>query len=122
MCVDETSNPGDLEAELDALNRRKAELEVRLGRRAPPVRREDRRRMDAQIEFIADFDIVQAKGIDLSEGGICFEVREELPFEMRFEIGEKEYRKRARLVWLERLQEGGYRLGFEFIPRQEDDL
>lgn len=82
----------------------------------PPHPRQPRREIGAEIEFIADFDLVLAEGVDLSEGGICFEVDRDLPFEMRFELDGNRYEKRANLVWVRRQSDGRYRLGFQFIP------
>jgi len=79
--------------------------------------RSPRKRVQGDIEFIADFDVIEASAIDLSEGGICFEIEdEEMPYEMRFTVDGRERKKRAQLVWVERRDEGGYRLGLEFVP------
>lgn len=80
--------------------------------------RPPRRNLHANIEFIADFDIIEANGINISTGGLCFEVREELPFEMQFELKKKLYRYRGHLVWMKRLPTGGYRFGFMFVPHE----
>ena len=48
----------------------------------PETSRTQRRALRTQITFIGNFSLVQAQGIDLSEGGVCFEVAEDLPFEM----------------------------------------
>ena len=77
--------------------------------------RAQRRELDAEIEFIGDFDLVSARGVDISEGGICFEVGEGFPFEMQFQWDGEEHRHRARLVWMKRLEDGSYRCGFEFV-------
>ena len=77
--------------------------------------RPPRRDINSNIEFIADFDIIEASGINISTGGLCFEVREELPFEMQFELKSKLHRYRAHLVWMKRLPQGGYRFGFMFV-------
>lgn len=68
------------------------------------------------IEVVGDFDVVNAKGVNFSEGGICFELSEGLPFEMQFKIEGKVQRHRARLIWVKRLPERGYRFGFKFVP------
>ncbi len=73
-------------------------------------------RMD--IEFIGDFDILRAKGVDFSEGGMSLDTSERLPFEMQFELDGERYRRRARLVWVRRLPDGGYRFGLEFVPSE----
>ena len=80
--------------------------------------RQKRVELQTDIEFIGDFDIVRAKGVDLSEGGICFEVSEALPFEMQFELEGEKHRHRAHLVWMKRLRNGGYRFGFRFVPSE----
>lgn len=82
--------------------------------------RSKREVLEAVIEFIGDFDIVKASGIDVSDGGICFEVEESLAFEMRFTAYGEVQSHRAHLAWLQRLREGGYRLGFEFVPPAND--
>ena len=78
--------------------------------------RAPRKELDTEIEFIADFDIVQAKGINISDSGICFELNQDLPFEMQFKSGEEVHRFRAHLIWVKRLPQGGYRLGLQFVP------
>ncbi len=80
-----------------------------------PVSRAPRKEMDASIEFIADFDIVEAKGINISESGICFELTEDLPFEMQFTLDSNLHRHRAHLIWVKRLPDGGYRFGLKFV-------
>lgn len=89
--------------------------------------RSKREPFHAGIECIGDFDILNAEGIDLSDGGICFELSAPLPFEMRFETTEEDGDKtpeehRAHLVWIRELDEGRFRLGFRFVPRIEDPL
>lgn len=70
------------------------------------------------IEFIGDFDIVEAHGINISEGGMCFEIKAGLPFEMRFEHQGKTYQKRGQLAWIKKLENGTYQFGFMFVPRE----
>ena len=82
--------------------------------------RAERQPLQAQIEFIGDFDIVEAQGVNLSSGGICFEVSESLAFEMRFEAGDGQHRHRAHLAWMEALPDGGHRFGFKFVPDEEE--
>ena len=83
-----------------------------------PQRCQERQPLQTSIEFIGDFDIVVASGVDLSEGGICFELAEGLPFEMRFERDGTAHQKRAQLVWVKRLPKGSYRFGFTFVPSE----
>ncbi len=114
------------EALLDELNRARqnistleakvAIMEKRLNQPAPdPKARKPREQLQSDIEFIADFDVVEARGIDMSDGGVCFEVERNLAFDMRFRLEGEVYEKRATLVWVKRLPEGNYRLGFEFV-------
>ncbi len=110
--------------ETEALRRRVTELESKIAAFESktirpdqiPKDRSPRTEINASIEFIADFDIVEAKGINLSESGICFELDEDLPFEMQFSLEGKTHRYRARLVWVKRMCKGGYRFGLQFIP------
>ncbi len=79
------------------------------------VSRPERLPLEAQIEFIGDFDILKAKGINISEGGIAFEIEGGLPFEMRLAVDEQNKTYRAELVWMKRLPHGGYRMGLKFV-------
>ena len=82
--------------------------------------RSERKDLLTHIEFITDFDIVEARGINISEGGISFELYEDLPFEMRFTMDGKLHEHRANLVWVKRIPGGGFRFGLSFIrPRKE---
>jgi len=103
-----------LEAEIAALREEGSGKQVLQQRAAPRVA------LDADIEFMGDFDIVQARGINISEGGICFSVKEDLPFEIRFERDGQLETRRAHFVWAKRLETGGYHLGFKFVAPKED--
>jgi len=82
-------------------------------------RRRPRQRLETKIEFIGDFDLVQARSVDLSREGICFEVDEFLIFEMAFEVDGERRRHRAQLIWMDRHSRGrGYRMGFKFDPSE----
>ena len=109
-----------LEAELSALRRQVSELETRLaaadGRGGCPLERPPRRPIDTDVEFIGDFDVLRAKGVNISDEGICFELEEELPFEMRFELHGQTQTRRAHCVWVRRLPNGGYHIGLRFVP------
>lgn len=77
--------------------------------------RPKRKELRTNIEFIADFDIVEAKGVNISEGGISFELYEDLPFEMRFDYNGAPQFHRANLVWITKLPFGGFRFGMMFV-------
>jgi len=112
-----------LTEELGAMRMRVAELEAAIAelKKHKPnhtggfVVRSPRVEIRTDIEFIADFDIVEARGVNISETGICFELSENLPFEIQFRIDGKLHRHRAYLVWAKRISEGGYRFGLEFV-------
>lgn len=100
----------EVTAEISALRQRLAELE----REAGPDPRTQRAELQTAIEFIGDFDVLQAEGVDLSEGGIGFELRQPLPFEMRFVFDGRPRQHRAHLVWMKLTEGGGCRCGFKF--------
>lgn len=77
--------------------------------------------LDARISFIGEFDIVEAMGVNLSAGGICIEMKDDMYYEMKFENEGSEISRRARLVWSRRLEKGGCRLGLEFVEDMPQD-
>lgn len=82
----------------------------------PSSSRATRTPLPVSIEFIGDFDIVEAHGINISEGGVCFELQTALPFEMRFKHQNEIQEKRCQLMWAKQLSNGNFQLGFMFIP------
>ena len=82
----------------------------------PDEFRSDRRDIEAEIKFIGDFGLTQASAVNLSPGGMCFEVAEEIPFEMEFELEGEVHQHRAHLVWMKPTESGGSQLGFRFVP------
>ena len=82
----------------------------------PETSRTQRNAIRTPITFIGNFSLVQAQGIDLSEGGVCFEVSEDLPFEMEFEINGETHQHKGALVWMKTLANGSSRWGFKFVP------
>jgi hypothetical protein len=113
-----------LRAELAAMRQRVAQLE---GGQAPLMQQSEadlararRAQFDADIEFISDFDIVQARGVNISSGGICFEICGALSFDMKFDIDGEERIRGANLVWMKSCPDNGYQLGFEFVSPRVD--
>lgn len=102
----------DLRDEVAALGVTKKAVE-------PQAPRTPRSALLAPITFIGNFSLVQAQGIDLSEGGVCFEVAEDLPFEMEFEIDGEVHQHQGILVWMKKLESGGSRWGFKFVPAED---
>jgi len=82
----------------------------------PSLSRATRTPLPTSIEFIGDFDIVEAHGINISESGICFELQTPLPFEIRFKHQNKTHEKRCQLMWAKQQPNGHFQLGFMFIP------
>lgn len=127
---DQNKTKAQLIEELEALRGRLKEMEAKESDCSPDkgytfpmaADRPTRRNIRTHIEFIADFDVIEATGINISDGGICFETGEDLPFEMRFDLDGNIHYHRAHLVWLERVPEGGYRFGLMFVrqPSQMD--
>ena len=77
-----------------------------------------RRKLRAEIKFIGDFILMEARAINLSEGGICFEMEGDIPFEMEFEIDGQMYEERANLVWMGQGDKSRKQLGFKFVPSE----
>jgi hypothetical protein len=74
-----------------------------------------------EIESIADFDLIRAHGVNLSETGIAFEVDQPPAFEMRFKMEGRVRTHGAQLMWMKRQPEGNYRFGFRFYDLQDHD-
>jgi hypothetical protein len=77
--------------------------------------RETRRPFKVDIEFIGDFDLIKAKAVNVSEGGISLKTSCNLPFEMRYKQDGKTIRRRAHLVWVKHTENGGYNFGLKFV-------
>ena len=82
--------------------------------------REERKPFDGVISFSGDFENVLAHGVDVSKGGVCFEVQRDVCFLLRMKTDEHDVQRRAALAWSQRMGDGRTRLGFEFV--QDDDV
>ena len=78
--------------------------------------------MHTKVEYIADFDVIKAGSIDISEKGMRFEVREPLVFDMQFEWQGKIYHHRAQLGWAKRKQGTRAQFGVEFVNAEDEVL
>jgi hypothetical protein len=121
---DDQKTKEQLIQEVDALRRRVNELESQRDGNSNSMAQEnegrtDRRGIRTSVEFIADFDIVEARGVNISKGGICFATDYDLPFEMRFELDNQIHQHRAHLAWMKRTPDGGYIFGFMFVPSEQ---
>ena len=71
---------------------------------------------------MGDFNLIQARDVNLSEDGICFEINYDIPFEMEFEFQEKLQQQRAHLIWMKQLENGRNQFGFKFVPSDSSPL
>lgn len=106
--------------ELQALRARVADLEAESSSDsdeqggAAVKSRHPRNAIETPIVFIGAFNLIYAEGVNLSEGGVCFEISEPLLFEMEFDIGGEVHKHTADLIWMKRLATGRSRLGLQF--------
>ena len=112
-----------LEAELEKLQRRVEKVKSRIAEELEKSGKlsaaQMRKKINAEIEFIADFDLIKAKAINISTGGISFETSSNLPFEMRFQHKGKTVSRRAKLIWLKHKKRSGYVFGLKFIGKHK---
>ena len=126
MSDENAQNPSDapLSAdEVDRLRSRVAELERELacsrGAEGKALRlgpREEREALASSVEIIGDFRALQAQGVDVSKGGICLEVGQPIPFDIKLSTDGGEQVYRGNMAWMKSLEDGSYRLGFRFVP------
>ena len=119
---DSQKTKAQLIEELAELRDRLAALTDENAADAGDATRPERSQLQTSIQFIGDFGLVEAKGLDLSEGGIGFELEQDIPFDMEFEIDGELHQHRARTVWMQRLPDGRSRFGFQFITAPPSSL
>jgi len=86
--------------------------------------RQERKPFEGTFTFAGNFEEVEARGVDLSEGGVCFEIGGDLPFALQVRYGARIVERIGSLAWAQRLGNGKCRFGFEFLdkaPDEEDD-
>ena len=79
---------------------------------APRSRRRD---LQTQIQVLGDFSMLQARGVNVSDDGICFELMYDLPFEIQFDVDGQMRQYRAHLMWMRQLSDGRNQFGFKFV-------
>jgi hypothetical protein len=104
-----------LRRRLQKLEQVKKSVKTKPAGQKRPKQRFQRDPITADIEFIGDFDVIKAHGVNISEGGICLRLNDNLPFEFQLYRGGKLQRYRAYPVWLKQLPTGEYHFGFKFI-------
>lgn len=85
-------------------------------------RNQVRRPFSSKVEFIANFDVMEAGGINISDGGVAFEVAQGLSFDMRLPDHSGDQVHQAELVWLKRRPDGSVRLGFKFTKKETEEF
>ncbi len=114
---DEEKTKNELIEELNLLRRKKNNCSENRQQQVPcqqAQKRQQRVPIKTRIEFIGDFDIVEAHGVNISEGGICFKIDSDLPFELKYEQEGIVQQQRANLVWVRKSEARGYLLGLKF--------
>lgn len=118
-----TKTKQELEDELKKLQSRVDKLKKTLAecqaQQQKPDGRQLRKKITTDIECIADFDLLKAKSVNISGGGICFQTSAKLPFEMRYEHKGKTVTRRAHLIWLEQEKKSGYNIGLKFVGKKK---
>ena len=84
--------------------------------------RSKRRPTQTPIAFVANFELVHAQGVDVSDSGICFETSEDLQFEMEFEVDGVSHQHTAHLVWMRKTPPNRSRWGFELASTETTGL
>jgi len=111
----------DLESEnfilKEKLNR--LEISVEQDQTEHDFKRQPRTSLNSDIELASAFDIVEAEGINVSEGGVCFEVARPLLFDMQFEESGEMVSKKAALMWVEKRKSYGFYIGLKFVNDTE---
>ncbi len=82
------------------------------------LQRLPRTKFSTDIEFAGAFDIIEAEGVNISEGGICFEIGMPLVFDMQFEKEGDMISRRASLMWVEKREESGFYVGLKFNDKE----
>ena len=127
---DSRKTKAQLIAELNEVRGRLASLEGKVVALGEDLGKEDdgaprraaREELNTPIQFIGDFDLIEARGVDLSSGGIGFDAETDIPFEMEFLTDGNTKKHRAHLVWMKPLGNGRSRLGFRFVPDESSRL
>jgi hypothetical protein len=121
---DEDKTKDQLIEELRDLRRQIATLCGRPDATASPEQgeRSERRPTQTPIEFVANFELAHAQGVDVSASGICFETSEDLEFELEFEVDGETHQHTAHLAWMRKVPSGNSRWGFELVSRETSGL
>lgn len=80
-------------------------------------REEEREAVATDTEIYLESSVFKATLVDVSEGGVRFEMLKPINFLIRFKVGEKRLSRRAQMVWTTdaAADEEGITYGFRFI-------
>ncbi len=80
-------------------------------------REEEREPVATDTEIYLESSVFKATLVDVSEGGVRFEMQKPINFLIRFKVGEKRMSRRAQMVWTTDTDadEEGITYGFRFI-------
>ena len=106
----------DLHSQIEGLETKVAQLQPVQSPSDPAAPPRSRRRdLQTQIQVLGDFSMLQARGVNVSDDGICFEVMYDIPFEIQFEAEGEMRQHRAHLMWMKQLADGRNQFGFKFV-------
>lgn len=77
-------------------------------------RQSDRKKIDAEVEFIFSADIIKAHSVNISENGIRLDTDSPLEIELRIKLNGRDEDHKAKLCWAEKKGEKGFAYGFQF--------
>ena len=83
------------------------------------VSRAVRKELSTTVEFIFDLDVVEARGLNISDTGIAFVVDQPPPVELRFRQGDEDHQYKAELVRTQSDPKGGFLMGLRFAGKLE---
>ena len=83
------------------------------------VVRAAREKLTTTVEFIFDLDVVEARGLNISETGIAFVVDQPPPVELRFRQNGVDHQYKAELVRTMKNPDGGFLMGLRFAGKLE---
>ena len=78
-------------------------------------RRAKRHQLQTDVEFFVDADIIKAKSINISGGGIQFETETPITIFMKMELDGKMREYEAQLVWARQKPDGSVAYGFKYL-------
>ncbi|MEM7516332.1 MAG: PilZ domain-containing protein [Planctomycetota bacterium] len=116
------STRDQLMGELEALRQRLAMLEIEMTDGEtdlgivlnPSNRREERLPWEGAVDAESHSTQIEARGVNLSENGLCFESDQQFRLTVRFMIGGELQERSARLAWSRTTKGGRTQLGVEF--------